>query len=191
MKRAKAGQKSSGSIRLLPVRWGRCNYFEGKDGYRMNRIIFFSGGKASLATADYVKTKYPEDDIILYFTDTLWENEDLYRFINESSDKLQLPMLIHSSGMNPIQLMFEKKLVFNSMIGDCSKILKMRVASDFLKKGKRPVVEEWRNKQYLKNEDFVRDAVLYFGIGFEVDSITLIGRQAPGSTEQPSVAGAE
>jgi 3'-phosphoadenosine 5'-phosphosulfate sulfotransferase (PAPS reductase)/FAD synthetase len=54
----------------------------------MNHIIFFSGGKASLATADYVKNTYPDDNILLYNTDTLWENEDLYRFINEPSDKL-------------------------------------------------------------------------------------------------------
>ncbi|TCZ76155.1 hypothetical protein E0485_15060 [Paenibacillus albiflavus] len=132
-----------------------------------NRIIFFSGGKASFAVADYVKNKYPEDNILLYFTDTLWENEDLYRFINESSDKLQLPLLIHSAGLNPVQLMFEKKLVFNSMIGDCSKILKMKVARDFLKKGVKPQHEEWRNKQFLKGEDVRIDAVLYFGIGFD------------------------
>ncbi|MFF0828713.1 hypothetical protein ACFYU8_18090 [Brevibacillus sp. NPDC003359] len=117
--------------------------------------------------ADWVKTHYPEDNIVLYFTDTLWENFDLYRFIDEASDKLELPMLTHSAGLNPVELMFEKKLVFNNMIGDCSKVLKMKVAADFLKKGKRPVIEKWRNKQYLKADDFVTNATLYFGIGFE------------------------
>lgn len=132
-----------------------------------NHIIFFSGGKSSFSVADYVKTHYPYDNIVLYFTDTLWENEDLYRFIDEASDKLMLPMLTHSMGLNPIQLMFEKRLVFNSMIGDCSKILKMKVARDFLKKGVIPKIQKWRNKKYLKDEDFVTDATLYFGIGFE------------------------
>lgn len=132
-----------------------------------NHIIFFSGGKASFVVADWVKEKYPEDNIVLYFTDTLWESDDLYRFINESSDKLQLPMLTHCAGLNPIQLMFEKKLVFNSMIGDCSKILKMKVAADFLKRGKKPPIEKWRNRQYLKREDFITGATLYFGIGFD------------------------
>lgn len=132
-----------------------------------NHIIFFSGGKASLAAADHVKTHFPHDNIILYFTDTLWENEDLYRFIKEASDKLQLPMLTHSLGLNPIQLMFEKKMVYNSMIGDCSKILKMRVAKDFLKNGQKPLVESWHNRQFLKNADFTTDAILYFGIGFD------------------------
>lgn len=133
----------------------------------LNHIIFASGGKASLAVADFVKTKYPNDNILLYFTDTLWESPDLYRFLHEGSDKLQLPLLTHSAGLNPIQLMFEKKMVYNSMIGDCSKLLKQRVARDFLKKGQRPPIEKWRNRQYLKDEDFVSDAVLYFGIGFD------------------------
>jgi hypothetical protein len=132
-----------------------------------NHIIFFSGGKASFAVADYVKRMNPEDNIVLYFTDVMWENEDLYRFIKEASDKLQLPLLTHSKGLNPLQLMFEKKLVYNSRIGDCSKILKMQVSSRFLKKGKRPKVEYWRNKQFLVSDHFVEDATLYFGIGFD------------------------
>lgn len=114
-----------------------------------------------------MKDRYPDDNILLYFTDTLWEHPDLYRFINEGSDKLQLPMLTHSYGLTPMQLMFEKKLVFNSMIGDCSKILKMKVARDFLKKGQKPAIEKWRNAVYLKDSEFIADATIYFGIGFD------------------------
>lgn len=132
-----------------------------------NHIIFFSGGKGSFSAADYVKTHFPDDNIVLYFTDTRWENEDLYRFINEASDKLELPLLTHSSGLNPIELMFEKKLVFNSMIGDCSKILKMKVAREFLKNGIVPPIETWRNKEYLRASNFTENTILYFGIGFD------------------------
>lgn len=132
-----------------------------------NHIIFFSGGKSSFSVADYVKTNFPNDNIVLYFTDTKWESDDLYRFIYQASDRLQLPLLTHSAGLNPIELMFEKKLVFNSMIGDCSKILKMKVAKDFIRKGIVPPIENWRNRQYLKAENFTQDAILYFGIGFE------------------------
>lgn len=60
-----------------------------------NHIIFFSGGKSSFAVADWVLSQHPEDNILLYFTDTKWENEDLYRFINESSDKLKLPRILN------------------------------------------------------------------------------------------------
>lgn len=133
----------------------------------MNRIIFFSGGLSSFAVAEWVKEKYSEDNIVLYFTDTCWEHPDLYRFNVEASDKLQLPLLTHSLGINPVQLMFEKRMVYNSMIGDCSKLLKQKVSADFLKKGIRPPVETWRNRERLKDEDFVKDAVLYYGIGFD------------------------
>lgn len=132
-----------------------------------NHIIFFSGGKSSFSVADYVKTNYPDDNILLYFTDTLWEDEDLYRFIYEVSDKLELPMLIHSRGITPAQLMVQQRFMANNRVGTCSKELKMKVSSQYLKKGIVPEVEKWHNKHYLKDDAFVSDAILYFGIGFE------------------------
>lgn len=132
-----------------------------------NHIIFFSGGKSSFSVADFVKEKYPDDNIVLYFTDTKWEDGDLYRFINEASTKLELPLLVHSMGLNPVELMFEKKLVFNSRIGECSKILKMKVSRDFLKKGIIPKENYWINRDFLKDENFRDNATLYFGIGFD------------------------
>lgn len=133
----------------------------------MNHIIFFSGGKSSFSTANYVKEHFPDDNILLYFTDTCWEDDDLYRFIYEASDKLQLPMLTHSKGLTPLQLFVIQRVMGNSRIGTCSRYLKTKVASDFLFKGKKPKIEKWHNRQYLKDEDFVTDAVLYFGISFE------------------------
>lgn len=132
-----------------------------------NHIIFFSGGKSSFSAADFVKTHFPDDNIVLYFTDTLWEDEDLYRFIYEASDKLELPMLIHSRGITPAQLMVQQKFMANNRVGTCSKELKMKVSSQYLKKGIVPEVEKWHNKQFLKAEDFITGAILYFGIGFE------------------------
>lgn len=138
-----------------------------------NHVIFFSGGKSSFTVAHLVKERYPDDNIVLYFTDTKWEDEDLYRFINEASDKLHLPMLTQSMGINPIQLMFKQKVLFNSRIGQCSTILKMKTAADFLKKNKRPAIHEWHNEQYLKapfepsQEGFAENTTLYFGIGWD------------------------
>lgn len=89
------------------------------------------------------------------------------RFIHEASDKLEMPMLIHSKGITPAQLMLKQRFMANSRIGFCSKELKMKVASNYQKKGIIPPIERWYNKQYLKNEDFITDATLYFGIAFE------------------------
>lgn len=138
-----------------------------------NHIIFFSGGKSSFTVAHLVKERFPNDNILLYFTDTNWEDEDLYRFIYEASDKLKLPMLYHSMGINPIQLMYKQHVVYNSRIGNCSRILKMKVAADFLKKAKEPEVVKWHNQEYLKTEinpaqgNFKENTTLYFGIGWD------------------------
>ena len=138
-----------------------------------NHIIFYSGGKSSFSVAHWVKEKYPDDNILLYFTDTLWEHPDLYRFIYEGSDKLKLPMLYHCFGLNPIQLMHKQAVVYNSRIGNCSSILKMGVAADWLKRHKEPQIVKWHNKEYLKREmdtvaeGFAENTTLYFGIGWD------------------------
>ena len=132
-----------------------------------NRIVMFSGGLSSFAVAHHLKIKYPNDNIVLYFTDTLWEDEDLYRFIDEVSDKLQLPLLKHSMGIDPVQLMIKQKIIYNSRMGNCSSILKMRTSANYIKRGKVPEIENWYNKKYLKNENFRKDAILYFGIAFD------------------------
>jgi hypothetical protein len=41
-----------------------------------NHIVFCSGGKSSFSVADWVRTNYPNDNVLLYFTDTMWEDED-------------------------------------------------------------------------------------------------------------------
>jgi hypothetical protein len=131
-----------------------------------NRIVFFSGGLSSFAVANHLKLNYPEDNVLLYFTDTRWEDEDLYRFIDEVSDKLQLPLLKHSEGIDPVRLMIKSHALFSNRFGECSKILKMRVAKRFIKKGRKPPFEDWYNKQYLKSDNFRDNPVLYFGIAF-------------------------
>jgi hypothetical protein len=133
-------------------------------------IVFYSGGKSSFSVADYVKTTFgdkKDHQILLLFTDTFFEHNDTYRFLNEGADKLQLPMLTLSKGITPIQLMFEEKLVFNSLLGLCSKKLKSEVAADYLLKGIKPKIVKWRNKHFLKDEEMItNDCILYFGIDF-------------------------
>lgn len=50
-----------------------------------NHIVFFSGGLGSWATAKRVIEKHGTDNTYLLFTDTLIEDEDLYRFMIETA----------------------------------------------------------------------------------------------------------
>jgi len=132
-----------------------------------NRILFFSGGLSSFAVAHHLKINFPNDNILLYFTDTLWEDKDLYRFIDEVSDKLKLPLLKHSKGHDPVQLMIKQHILFNNRFGQCSLQLKMKVSMNYIKKGIKPEYEEWYNKEYLKSENYLDSPILYFGISFD------------------------
>jgi 3'-phosphoadenosine 5'-phosphosulfate sulfotransferase (PAPS reductase)/FAD synthetase len=58
----------------------------------MEHIVMYSGGKASWLAAYKVKEAYPEDLIQLVFTDTKTEDEDLYRFLEEGAEALELPL---------------------------------------------------------------------------------------------------
>jgi hypothetical protein len=62
--------------------------------------------------------------------------------------------------------MIKSHALFSNRFGECSKILKMRVAKRFIKKGRKPPFEDWYNKQYLKSDNFRDNPVLYFGIAF-------------------------
>lgn len=139
-----------------------------------NRIIKFSGGKSSFAVAAWVKENYPDDNVVLYFNDVMWEDDDLYRFNKEVSDKLQLPLIVQSRGITPPQLMVLKAFLANNRAGICSEELKIKVAKRFLEKGTVPEVEYWYNEQFLKqsihverDEVFFGNTTLYFGIGWD------------------------
>jgi 3'-phosphoadenosine 5'-phosphosulfate sulfotransferase (PAPS reductase)/FAD synthetase len=49
----------------------------------MKHIVSLSGGTASAVTADRVLTRYGLANTTLWFADTSWEDEDLYRFLED------------------------------------------------------------------------------------------------------------
>ena len=49
----------------------------------MKHIVSLSGGTSSAVAADRVINRYGRDNVILWFADTNWEDEDLYRFLKD------------------------------------------------------------------------------------------------------------
>lgn len=54
----------------------------------MKHIIFYSGGLGNWATAKRVAQRHGKDNMILLFTDTLIEDQDLYRFLLETTQNI-------------------------------------------------------------------------------------------------------
>jgi 3'-phosphoadenosine 5'-phosphosulfate sulfotransferase (PAPS reductase)/FAD synthetase len=113
----------------------------------MQHIVFFSGGVGSWGAAKRVAEKHGTDDLILLFTDTLMEDEDLYRFIDEAAANVGGELVTLADGRTPWQVFFDKRFLGNSRVDPCSRILK------------RELAREWIEKHYQPHE-----CVLYLGI---------------------------
>jgi 3'-phosphoadenosine 5'-phosphosulfate sulfotransferase (PAPS reductase)/FAD synthetase len=113
----------------------------------MKHIIFYSGGIGSWATAKRVIEKQGKENVILLFTDTLIEDADLYRFLDETSSEMNVPLIKIADGRDVWEIFKDKKYLGNSRIAPCSHYLKQKPA------------KKWIEENYKPNE-----CILYLGI---------------------------
>lgn len=99
----------------------------------MKHIVMFSGGIGSWMAAKKVKDEYGASDMILLFTDTLIEDEDLYRFILEAADNIGAPLVWIKDGRTPWQVFFDEGMMGNTRADHCSRILKRELADSWVK----------------------------------------------------------
>lgn len=116
----------------------------------MDFIVSYSGGIGSFCAAHRMKELHPTSSIKLVFCDTLIEDEDLYRFLDESAAALRLPLIKLADGRNPWEVFRDIKFQGNSRVAPCSRILK------------RDVLNKWLEAEYQNG-----NATLVLGISFE------------------------
>jgi 3'-phosphoadenosine 5'-phosphosulfate sulfotransferase (PAPS reductase)/FAD synthetase len=102
-------------------------------GEWMKHIVFYSGGIGSWATAKRVVAKYGKKDVILLFTDTLIEDEDLYRFIDQTVAELGVEYHRIADGRTPFDVYKDERYLGNSRIAPCSHKLKQDTATKWVK----------------------------------------------------------
>lgn len=99
----------------------------------MKRVVMFSGGIGSWAAARRVADAHGTEGMVLLFTDTRIEDEDLYRFIDEAAANIGAPLVKIAEGRSPWHVFFDEKFLGNSRVDPCSKILKRQMADRWLK----------------------------------------------------------
>lgn len=104
----------------------------------MKHIVFYSGGIGSWATAKRVIKANGKENVILLFTDTLIEDEDLYRFMNETIKELDVEFARIADGRTPFEVYKDVKFLGNSRIAPCSHKLKQEVAEKWIKENFKP-----------------------------------------------------
>lgn len=96
------------------------------------RVVMFSGGIGSWAAAKRVAERHGTDGLILLFTDTLIEDEDLYRFLDEAAANVGGQLVKIAEGRTPWEVFFDERFLGNSLVDPCSKILKRQMADRWL-----------------------------------------------------------
>ena len=104
----------------------------------MKHIVSYSGGLNSFATAERVIEKHGKENVLLVFTDTKSEDEDLYRFLNDTVKFLGAEFITLMEGRNIWQVFNDMNFMSNSRVDNCSQILKRSLFKRWLKKNFKP-----------------------------------------------------
>jgi hypothetical protein len=92
----------------------------------MKHIVSFSGGMGSFAEAKACVDKFGSDKVILLFADTNIEDEDLYRFKDETVAFLGCELVELNNGETPFDVFKRVKMMGNTRIDPCSDHLKRK-----------------------------------------------------------------
>lgn len=135
----------------------------------MHYIVSLSGGIASAVAADRAIQRYGTDSVTLWFADTHWEDEDLYRFLADLERHWGKRITIKSNnGRNPLIVAEDNHIIPNQKLAVCSRELKQLPFKAFLAQQPKPVTVllglDWRE---LHRHAAPRKA--YTSPGVEVD----------------------
>jgi 3'-phosphoadenosine 5'-phosphosulfate sulfotransferase (PAPS reductase)/FAD synthetase len=100
-------------------------------------VVMFSGGIGSWAAAKRVAARRSEsgeapEGLVLVFADTLIEDEDLYRFLDEAAANVGRPLVRIAEGRDPWQVFNDVRFLGNSRVDPCSRILKRALLDSFM-----------------------------------------------------------
>ena len=123
---------------------------ENNHGRKPIHVAMFSGGASSAYVAYHIVQKYGKENCVLFFTDTLWEDIDNYRFMDEIAEYIGLEITTRIDGRTPEEVFHDVRFLGNSRMAKCSEELKVRQTLIYL--------EELRDEYNL-------EPILYFGIG--------------------------
>ncbi len=97
------------------------------------QIVLFSGGLSSYEVSHRVINQYGIENVQLWFFDTLIEDEDVYRFINESQETLGSEVKVFKDGRHPWQVFRDERFIGNSRAPLCNRVLKRELLERILK----------------------------------------------------------
>ena len=105
----------------------------------MKHVVSLSGGTASAVTADRVIERYGPENTTLWFADTNWEDEDLYRFLEDLEAYWGMVIVRYKDGRTPLEVAEEHKIIPNNGLAPCSFELKVKPFRQFIEQRPKPI----------------------------------------------------
>lgn len=99
----------------------------------IRNVVSFSGGMGSWAAAKRVAASAGVEGLVLLFADTLIEDPDTYRFLNEAALNIGAPLTRIADGRTPWEVMSDEHVIANTRIDVCSRILKRELLTTWIK----------------------------------------------------------
>lgn len=117
-----------------------------EDGNNLKHVVMYSGGIGSWAAAKMVAAKYGTENLYLVFTDVkgdsesphIGEDEDTYRFLNDSVKNVGGQYIYLNEGRDIWQVFKDRNFLGNSRIAHCSHLLKQKPAREWIKEHCNP-----------------------------------------------------
>ena len=106
---------------------------------KMHHIVSLSGGSASAVAADRVLNRYDFNDVTLWFADTKWEDEDLYRFLDDLESRWEKKIVRFTDGRNPLEVHDKQDFIPNHRFAQCSAELKQKPFKKFIMNHPKPL----------------------------------------------------
>lgn len=110
-------------------------------------VVLFSGGLASFEACKRVIKNHEGEEILLWFFDTLIEDPDTYRFINDCENYFETKIERLSDGRNMWQVFRDERFIGNSQKCICTRVLK------------RQLLERLLHRRFPK-----KNVILHFGL---------------------------
>lgn len=110
----------------------RCGNIWMECGCTQQHIVMYSGGASSWMTARRVARRHGTRNLTLLFADTMMEDHDLYRFLEESAKNVGGELVWIREGRDPWQVFHDVRYLGNTRIDPCSRILKRDIMRKWL-----------------------------------------------------------
>lgn len=105
----------------------------------MKIISSISGGLSSAVCTQRAIDRYGKENVICWFADTNWEDEDLYRFKDECLEKWGCEYIEYKDGRNPLEVSHDEHVIPNNSLAPCTFRLKIDPFKKFILDYPKPV----------------------------------------------------